>query len=162
MGAAAVADIVTDETVPPAGRGGFLEELVASGRFCRDTRMGGVLHRRAVSYREVSEGDSLHVSIVDGTAVSVHVDHFSPVAGARDDGCCTYSVRAVVAHLWAYLKAQAGQLVRGARGRDRCRLECEQVEVDDVVVEAHPTASTAPSAACTASISDRETRSSAV
>lgn len=171
MGAAPV---VPAETSSPESLGGFLHDLAASGRFCRDTRMGGVLHRGGVSYREVSDGESLHVSIVDGTRVSVHVDHFSPVAGTRDDGCCTYSVRAVVSHLWTYLAAQARQLARGARGRHRCRLVCEQVEVNDgddarlldTILcgcgDDHPPASTADKAACTASISDRSTRSSAV
>ena len=38
-----------------------------------------------VSLREVSGGDSLHVCI-DGDRVSVHVDHYSPVAGSNPDG----------------------------------------------------------------------------
>lgn len=174
MGAAPVLPAEPGDPAAPDSFGGFLQDLVASGRFCRDTRAGGVLHRGAVSYREVSDGDSLHVCVVDDTTVSVHVDHFSPVAGTRDDGCCRYSVWAVVAHLWAYLGSQARQLVRGARGQHRCELECELVEVADgesaevtgsecgCAGGAHPPASTAARAACTASISDRSTRSSAV
>ena len=173
MGAAPVLPSEPGETVSPDSFNGFLQDLVASGRFCRDTPAGGVLHRGAVSYREVSDGDSLHVCVLDETTVSVHVDHFSPVAGTRDDGCCRYSVWAVVAHLWVYLVSQARQLVRGARGQHRCELECELVEVPDgesagvtgsecECGPAHPPASTAERAACTASISERSTRSSAV
>lgn len=168
MGTAQAIRTVPDDT-STAESLGFLHEMVASGRFCRDTPLGGALHRGSTSYREVSDGDSLHVSIDEGR-VSVHVDHFSPVAGTRDDGCCTYSVRAVLAHLRAYLAAQARQLVHGARGRHRCRLECDMVDVEEVdggvevrcAGEDQPPVSTEASAACTASSSDRWTRSSAV
>lgn len=117
------------ETGPP--RRGFLADLVASGRFCRDTPLGSILHPRVESLREVTDGDSLHVLVGRDDKISVHVDRFSPVAGSRPDGCCRYSVRAVITHLAAHVAAQARQVARGARGRHRCRLECESVEVDD-------------------------------
>ena len=103
-------------------------DLVASGRFCRDTPAGGILHRGSVSLREISEGDSLHVCVDGDDRVSVHVDHFSPVAGANADGTCRYSVAAVVAHLAAHVRDQLRRAVRGARGQHRCRLECELVD----------------------------------
>lgn len=110
----------------------FLADLVASGRFCRDTRLGGILHPGAVSLREVTDGDSLHVLIESDDKISVHVDRFSPVAGGKDDGCCTYSVRAVLAHVAAHVASQVRRLASGgARGGHRCQLHCEQVEVDD-------------------------------
>lgn len=104
---------------------------MASGRFCRDTPLGGILHPGVVSLREITDGDSLHVCIGAGDTVSVHIDRFSPVAGARPDGCCRYSVRAVASHVATHLIAQARQLANGARGRHRCHLACELVEVDD-------------------------------
>ncbi len=110
---------------------GFLAGLVASGRFCRDTRLGGILHPGAVSLREVTDGDSLHVIIGDEDRISVHVDRFSPVAGSTDGGCCTYSVRAVFAHMAAHVAAQVRRLLSGGRGGHRCRLQCEQVEAHD-------------------------------
>ncbi|HET9441968.1 MAG TPA: hypothetical protein VFO65_01525 [Acidimicrobiales bacterium] len=103
-------------------------DLVATGRFCRDTPAGSVLHRGRVSFREISDGDSLHVCVGDDDRVSVHVDRFSPVAGANPDGTCRYSVGAVVAHVVAHVSAQVRRLVRGARGQHRCRLECELVD----------------------------------
>lgn len=109
----------------------FFADLVATGRFCRDTRAGGMLHRGQVSLREVSDGDSLHVCIDGEDKVSVHVDHFSPVAGANPDGTCRYSVGAVVAHVVAHVNAQLRQVFRGGRGAHRCRLECELVDVSD-------------------------------
>lgn len=115
-------------------RSGLLADLVASGRFCRDTRLGGIFHPGVGSLREVTEGDSLHVLVGGDDKISVHVDRFSPVAGGRPDGCCRYSVRAVVSHLAAHVAAQARRLASGARGRHRCRLECESVDeaCDDV------------------------------
>jgi hypothetical protein len=106
----------------------FFADLVASGRFCRDTPVGGILHPGSVSLREISDGDSLHVCVDGDDRVTVHVDHFSPVAGAKADGTCRYSVGAVVAHLVAYVR---DQVLHGARGRHRCRLECELVDVSE-------------------------------
>ena len=106
-------------------------DLVASGRFCRDTPVGGILHPGSVSLREISDGDSLHVCVDGDERLSVHVDHFSPVAGARADGTCRYSVGAVVAHLVAHVRDQVQRAVRGVRGQHRCRLECELVDVSE-------------------------------
>ena len=117
----------SDTTTPPDRRR-FFADLVASGRFCRDTPTGALLHRGSVSLREISDGDSLHVCIDGDDKVSVHVDHFSPVAGANPDGTCRYSVGAVVAHLVAHVRDQARWALRGARGQHRCRLECELVD----------------------------------
>ncbi|HVM02698.1 MAG TPA: hypothetical protein VM263_08505 [Acidimicrobiales bacterium] len=121
----------TDRLERPADRRRLFADLVASGRFCRDTRAGAILHRRTVSLREITDGDSLHVCVDGDDRVTVHVDHFSPVAGANPDGTCRYSVGAVVAHLFAHLRDQLQRAVRGARGQHRCRLECELVEGDD-------------------------------
>lgn len=109
-------------------RRGLFADLVASGRFCRDTPFGGMLHRGSTSLREIAPGESLHVCIDASDRVSVHVDRFSPVAGGRPDGTCRYTVGAVLAHLAVHVAAQLRRLVHGARGRHRCRLRCELVE----------------------------------
>lgn len=129
-----VADAISATT--PARRLRLFSELVDSGRFCRDTPLGGILHGRSVSLREITDGDSLHVCADDAGRLSVHVDRFSPVAGACPDGRCRYSLRAVVAHLFAHVSAQLHRLATGARGRHRCRLECELVEDDEVAGDA--------------------------
>ena len=121
---------------PPADRRRFFADLVASGRFCRDTPAGAILHRGGVSLREISDGDSLHVCVDRDDRVSVHVDHFSPVAGANPDGTCRYSVGAVLAHLVAHVREQLRQVARGARGQHRCRLECEFVDEDEACADA--------------------------
>lgn len=128
---------VDHQAVEASEKHAFFADLVASGRFCRDTPLGGILHRGSTSLREISDGDSLHVCIDADDRVSVHVDRFSPVAGGCPDGTCHYSVRAVLAHVVAHLTAQMRRLVRGARGQHRCRLECELVD------EAEPEASAA-------------------
>ena len=120
----------SDERTAATERRRFFADLVSSGRFCRDTRAGGLLHRGEVSLREVSDGDSLHVC-VDGERVSVHVDHYSPVAGSNPDGTCRYSIGAIVAHVVAHLSDQVRRLAHGQRGGHRCRLECELVDADD-------------------------------
>lgn len=125
------AETVSTRQAAASERRRFFADLVATGRFCRDTRAGGMLHRGQVSLREVSEGDSLHVCIDGEDKVSVHVDHFSPVAGANPDGTCRYSLGAVVAHVVAHVNAQLRQVFRGGRGAHRCRLECELVDVSD-------------------------------
>lgn len=129
----------------------FFADLVATGRFCRDTPAGGVLHRGRVSLREISDGDSLHLCVDGHDRVSVHVDRFSPVAGAHPDGTCRYSVGAVAAHVVAHLSAQLRRLVRGGRGQHRCRLECELV--DGPAVEA----ATVESALCPPAAPDGNT-----
>lgn len=119
------------DTIAEPDRRRFFADLVASGRFCRDTPVGGILHRGTVSLREISDGDSLHVCVDGGDRVTVHVDHLSPVAGARADGTCRYSVGAVVAHLLGHVRDQVQRATSGVRGRHRCRLECELVEVSE-------------------------------
>ena len=127
---------IGEATATPADRRRFFDELVESGRFCRDTSLGAIFHPGSVSLREVSDGDSLHVCIDGRDRVSVHVDRFSPVAGACPDGSCRYSLGAVLAHVAAHISAQFRRLLRGARGQHRCRLECELVEVDETEAEA--------------------------
>ncbi len=145
------AETVETKQAAASERRRFFADLVATGRFCRDTRAGGMLHRGQVSLREVSDGDSLHVCIDGDDNVSVHVDHFSPVAGANPDGTCRYSVGAVVAHVVAHVNAQLRQVFRGGRGAHRCRLECELVDVSEddasAVVEAAMAAPPAPDCA---------------
>lgn len=123
---------VSTDTIPAeeGDRREFFADLVASGRFCRDTRLGSILHPGTMSLREITDGDSLHVCVDGEDRISVHVDRFSPVAGGCPDGSCRYSVRAVVAHVVAHVAAQARRLVNGARGGHRCRLECALVEVE--------------------------------
>jgi hypothetical protein len=77
----------------------FFAGLLASGRFCVDTALGGILHRGSTSVREITSGDSLHLSIDSGNMVSAHVDAISPVASAETGGRCRYDPVRAQAHI---------------------------------------------------------------
>jgi hypothetical protein len=52
----------------------FLRDLLATGRFCRDTPGGGLLHRGQISVREIANGPGLHLSLGDNNRIYVHID----------------------------------------------------------------------------------------
>jgi hypothetical protein len=100
----------------------------AGGPFVRDTAFGGILHPRAVSFRELRPVDSAHVCI-RGTRVTAHVDRFSPL-NVRG-GLLRYSPLGVLAH---YVEDVLGRALRRLTGRaanDTCHLDCDIVWVDD-------------------------------
>ena len=109
----------------------LFEELDADGRFHRDSLLGRLFHLNAVSsYREISATDSVHVSVLPGNRVSVHVDRVSPLVvgtGRR----CRYSVLRAIVHNAVHLGECLGRLVRRQRGRHACHLDCEIVWVPD-------------------------------
>lgn len=100
-----------------------------SDRFHRDTGLGRVFHPGKVSFREVSQTDSLHV-VLHGSRVSAHLDHISPLK-SRPDGSFRYSWFRVLAHNLSGMASDVVHLVRGRRRDQRCNLECELVWVDD-------------------------------
>ena len=103
--------------------------LEASGRFRRDTGLGGIFHRGKLSYRELCDKDSLHV-LIDGRRVSAHVDRVSPLS-CRPDGSARYSLGRVLVHNLTGMAADLARLARWRPGRQRCNLDCEVVWVDD-------------------------------
>ena len=107
----------------------LVRAVEASGRFRRDTRLGGIFHRGKISFREVSATESLHVSI-DGSRLSVHVDDVCPLnlASRRRS---QYAYARVVAHLISGMFADAQRRIRGRHGSHRCHLECEMAWVPD-------------------------------
>ncbi|MDQ4133799.1 MAG: condensation domain-containing protein [Actinomycetota bacterium] len=108
---------------------GLIRALEASGRFRRDTRLGGILHPGEISFRENSPSNSLHVTIV-GNRVRAHVDEVSPL-DCESHGSRQYSLSRVVVHNLAVLVEDLGRRARGLHGRQRCTLECEAVWVDE-------------------------------
>lgn len=107
----------------------LIRTLDASPEFRRDSRLGGILHRGKVSFREACETDSLHV-LIEGSKISVHVDSVSPLKCAPD-GSARYSGLRVVAHNASTCARQLGRRLLGLRGRHRCNLDCELVWVDE-------------------------------
>lgn len=77
----------------------FFTDLLSNARFCADTAAGGMLHRGSTSLREISTGDSLHLSLGTGNSVSAHIDAISPVAGREAGGRCRYEPTRATAHI---------------------------------------------------------------
>lgn len=80
---------------------GFVEELLSTGRFCQDSRGGGMLHGGLTSLRESSpdSNQALHFSIGSGDYIWVHTDSVSPNAGSRPDGQCHYERHRTARHI---------------------------------------------------------------
>jgi Tfp pilus assembly protein PilF len=77
----------------------FLDELLARGRFCRDTPGGGLLHRGRISVREITQGPALHLSLADDNRIYVHIDRISPAVSASGDGTCRYDRHRSLSHM---------------------------------------------------------------
>jgi hypothetical protein len=77
----------------------FLDALLSGARFCVDTAAGGMLHPGTTSVREVSTGDSLHLTLGAGNLISAHVDAISPVVGRQTGGVCRYEPTRAAAHI---------------------------------------------------------------
>jgi hypothetical protein len=101
----------------------LLKALEASGRFRRDSVLGGAFHPGKISYREISPTDSLHI-LIDGSKVSAHVDDVSPLR-VRPDGSSRYAWGRVIAHNVLVVISDAGRRLRGLHGVQRCNLNCE-------------------------------------
>jgi predicted negative regulator of RcsB-dependent stress response len=77
----------------------FLQDLLATGCFCRDTLGGGIMHRGQISVREVANGPGLHLALGDNNRIYVHIDKVSPVAGTTADGACRYDRARSLSHM---------------------------------------------------------------
>jgi hypothetical protein len=77
----------------------FFSALIADPRFCLDTAAGGFLHKGATSVREISDSDSLHLSLGSGNSVSAHIDAISPASGREATFRCRYDPIAATAHI---------------------------------------------------------------
>lgn len=76
---------------------GLLRDLMATGRFCTDTKAGRVLHPGAISVRERSSTESLHVALYGrGQRVTVHLS----IGGLRLPSAATSQVLAVTRCPW--------------------------------------------------------------
>ncbi len=125
----------------------LLRALEGSDRFHRDTPLGGIFHRGKISFREKTPTDSLHI-VIHGDRISAHVDHVSPLR-FRDDGTSCYSLARVLAHNLSGARADLRRFLGGVRGRQRCRMVCDVVWMDDdeALVETEGSADEAPATA---------------
>lgn len=124
-----VSTSTSTSSTAPTEQPGLFHQLEASGRFRRDTPLGGIFHRGKLSFREVSPSDSLHV-VVDGNRLSVHVDQVCPL-DCESEGTTRYSLARVLAHNLSDVATSLGRRLRGRHGRHHCQLECEVVWVED-------------------------------
>lgn len=106
-------------------------ELQSSGRFVRDSRVGGMFHAGQVPFREDSPKESLHVSVGQDNRVSVHIDRFSPLARRKPGKRRGYSIRGVILHNVGIVVDYAILVVHRRFGEQRCELECVRICDDD-------------------------------
>jgi hypothetical protein len=106
-------------------------ELQSSGRFVRDSRVGGMFHPGQMPLREDSPTGSLHVSIGQDNRVSVHIDRFSPLAKRKPGKRRGYSVRRVILHNVGIVVDYVSLVAHRRFGEQRCELECERICDDD-------------------------------
>src|SRR5207249_6300788 len=83
-----------------AGNELVLGVLGRNPRFCRDSRVGGILHHGVASFREIGTAASLHVTLASGDRLSVHLDRKTPAVAAKPDGGCIYERRGAAGHIW--------------------------------------------------------------
>lgn len=103
----------------------LFSRLDATGLFHRDSRVGRVFHPGTVSYRQISQSDSLHIAVTPENHVSVHVDRVSPLAfdGSR------YTLVRVLHHNVTHGVDAWDRLRHRRSGDHRCELDCDIVAV---------------------------------
>jgi len=95
----------------------LVQELEASGRFRRDTRLGSLFHRGKVSLREVSPANSLHITVGKGNRVSAHVDRYSPLATSQPEQGARYALHRIAVHNVTGVVGDLARLIPGRRRR---------------------------------------------
>lgn len=123
-------DVPVAGPVGDAARCDLIRALDANAGFRRDSFWGSVLHPGKVSFRELSDTDSLHILIGRAGTVSGHIDDVSPLR-RRSDGSCRYAWGRVLAHNVLVVVADAARRLRGEKGIQRCSLSCDVEWYDD-------------------------------
>ncbi len=77
----------------------FLDELLGTGRFGLDGRMGRMLHPKRISLREVCTSGGLHLLFKPGNRVEIHIDSVCPVVATKPSGGSRYHAARVAAHI---------------------------------------------------------------
>ena len=87
---------VVFETV---GNAALQEALQRRSDFCRDSKLGGVLHPGGPSFRELNGVPGLHISFHPFEQAAIHVDHMSPAVAANSEGTCIYDRSRAARHI---------------------------------------------------------------
>ena len=77
----------------------FLAAMLATSRFCMATGLGNIAHRSQPSFREISNSDSLHISIGPGNQFDAHIDRYSPAPKTQGKHCSNAATPESVAHI---------------------------------------------------------------
>jgi Tfp pilus assembly protein PilF len=77
----------------------FLQDLLTTGHFCRDTPGAGLLHRGQISVREITNGSGLHLSLANDNRIYVHIDRVCPAVGLTAEGTCRYDRMRSLSHM---------------------------------------------------------------
>lgn len=121
------------EPFATAGHAGLFRDLEASGVLRRDTGIGRIYHPGAVSYRETTAEDALHV-IVRGDRISAHIDRVSPVR-LDQEGAARYSLWRTVLHNLAGMAEDGLRALGGRRPNHGCEPACEWAGVDGDLID---------------------------
>lgn len=123
---------------------GMVNHLQQTGRFARDTVLGGLFHWSKVSLREMAPENSLHITL-SGNRLWAHIDRLSPLADehlhpgeaaesadpAGEGRSARYSLLRAVAHNATHLLEGTRRLCTGRLGSHRLELECEVVDAEE-------------------------------
>lgn len=89
----------------------LMSKLIASHKFCEDTRIGGSQHGGVMWRQVVAAGsEGLHIGVRANGLAGAHLDTIAPVAGRESNGQCRYSMRHLLPHIsrelwgWRYLE----------------------------------------------------------
>lgn len=121
--------------IGPSGRSGefvtgdakaLIDEVMATGRFCVDSRVGRILHPGAHALREWSNRESLHLSFCQDR-LTAHLDRFSPLSGTRSkvEQRCSYSAARIAIHISGRLGASVARGLQG--GWRELDMECARL-----------------------------------
>lgn len=122
------------EASAPAGHAaGLFRDLEARGVLRRDTGIGRIYHPGAVSYRETTAENALHV-VVRGDRVSAHIDRVSPIQLTKG-GAVRYSLWRVAVHNLAGMAEDCLRALGGRRPDNRCEPACEWAQVDGDLID---------------------------
>lgn len=77
----------------------LIDALERSGDFCRDTRVGGVLHPGRLSFRQINRTPGLHITLEPKDRLTAHLDLAAPAAGPGPDGRCVYRRSRALRHV---------------------------------------------------------------
>jgi hypothetical protein len=133
------------------------DALLATRRFCRAHGLGASQHKGQITLREISDPDSLHISIGPGDQFDAHIDKFSPVTEhPGSELCSNLPTPAALTHVFRELFPEKFRKITGIPGAQvlpepppspaGATQQQEAIRPLIIAVTAHPRARTKPRA----------------